>query len=351
MSSAGFEWSDAEARSARRVWGSVNRLLVVTVVVLLVLLLAAFSVSANSSGTLSGADVGFSNGFPNRNPKIFGAELDASKAGSATWYRGDVVNLRQADAVVPQVKARGLKMLAILGGSTPTVDVTTVRAIVSKYRSSARIGIDAVEVLNEPNLFGRDNAAQYLRLLKQLVPVIRRADPRMTIVIGALGPHGTESSSTSPYGYLKAMYRANHGHSLPGDAVSYHGYSYPNAPRCPLRGCPRNTFQQAPDIHALMAAHGDGSKRLWCTEAGTPTGTGAGAQTNETQAAWVTQYLSIWPRFGDWTGPFFYYQVRNRGSDPANVEHNFGLLDSSFKVKRTGDGTPTAYERFRQALK
>jgi hypothetical protein len=192
---------------------------------------------------------------------------------------------------------------------------------------------------------------QYLRLIKRIVPVIRRVDPKMTVVVGALGPHGTESSATSPYGYLKALYRANHGRSLPGDAISYHGYSYPSAPNCGRLACPRNTFQQAPDIHSLMVSHGDGAKKLWCTEAGTPTGIGQDAQTNATQAAWVTQYLSIWPRFGDWTGPFFYYQVRNVGSDPANVEHNFGLLDQDFNVKRPGDGTPSAYARFQQALK
>ena len=180
--------------------------------------------------------------------------------------------------------------------------------------------------------------------------MIRRADPKMTVVVGALGPHGTESSATSPYGYLKALYRANHGRSLPGDAISYHGYSYPSAPNCGRLACPRNTFQQAPDIHSLMVSHGDGAKKLWCTEAGTPTGIGQDAQTNTTQAAWVTQYLSIWPRFGDWTGPFFYYQVRNVGSDPANVEHNFGLLDSSSRSNARATG-PSAYARFQQALK
>jgi hypothetical protein len=328
-----------------------GRLGVAAIVTVLVLLTGAFPTAADSSPMLSRQDAGFANGAPNRDPKIFGAELDATKAAGATWYRGDLVSVHQADAIVPQVKARGLKMLAILGGSSAFVNVPTVTAIVTKYKSTGPMGIDAVELLNEPNLFGRDTAAQYLGLIKRLVPVIRRIDPHMTIVIGALGPYGTEASKSSPYGYLKAMYRANHGRSLPGDAVSFHGYSYPSAPNCGRLACPRNTFQQAPDIHSLMASHGDGAKKLWCTEAGTPTGTGEGAQTNSTQAAWVTQYLSIWPRFGDWTGPFFYYQVRNLGTDRANVEQNFGLLDQDLRAKRTGDGTPSAYANFQQALR
>ena len=307
--------------------------------------------AAASPDLLRRSKAGFANGFPNGDRAIFNSELAASKAAGATWYRGDVVSLRHAAVVVPAVKAAGLKMLAILGGSNPTVDEETVRAVVSTYPSGEADGIDAVEILNEPNVVGRDTPTQYLALLKRIVPVIRSVDRHMPIVIGALAAHGTEFSSTSPYGYLAAMYRANHGHKLPGDAISYHGYSYPYAPNCSRLTCPANTFQQAPDIHALMAAHGDGGKKLWCTEAGTPTGVGPDAQTAAVQADWVTQYLSIWARFGSWTGPFFYHQVRDIGADRSNPEDNFGLLDENFRVKKTDDGQPSAYTRFRDGLR
>ena len=83
-----------------------GRLGIAAIVTVLVLLTGAFPTAADSSPMLSRQDAGFANGAPNRDPKIFGAELDATKAAGATWYRGDLVSVHQADAIVPQVKAR-----------------------------------------------------------------------------------------------------------------------------------------------------------------------------------------------------------------------------------------------------
>ena len=55
------------------------------------------------------------------------------------------------------------------------------------------------------------------------------------------------------------------------------------------------------DIHSLMKANGDGAKKLWITECGTPT---VGAVSHEQQNALMTQNMRQW-RGVPFGGPMF----------------------------------------------
>jgi hypothetical protein len=62
----------------------------------------------------------------------------------------------------------------------------------------------------------------------------------------------------------------------------------------------------------------------------------------DTQAQYVAPYISTWKSW-PFTGPFFYYSLRDLGTNLANAEDNFGLLHCDRSQK-------PAYAAFKQAI-
>ncbi len=102
-----------------------------------------------------------------------------------------------------------------------------------------------------------------------------------------------------------------------------------------------------------MVRAGDGAKKIWATEVGAPTGTAPGDSVTEAmQVRIVDEFLDGWNgwvnfrypddergsvAFDTFTGPFFWYQIRDQGTDPADREQNFGLLRrTARRSPRTG---------------
>ena len=106
-------------------------------------------------------------------------------------------------------------------------------------------------------------------------------------------------------------------------AVAHHPYT--GMPYSPDTHAAWNPFQQTAELHKLMTFLGDGNKRVWGTEAGAWTGTSTHAVSEAQQAEYVHEYLQGWK---DWSfaGPFFYYSLRDLGTDLGDREDNFGLL-------------------------
>jgi hypothetical protein len=290
-----------------------------------------------------GADIGLANGGPNGDPTIFARELDASKATGAHWYRGDVTSVGEADYVVSMTRPRGLKVLAVLGGSSKWLNPALCSAIPAKYGPSHGGGIDAVELLNEPDLpfgaWGALSPGQYLDQVRSCVSAVRAADPAMPIVVGAV----SMAAPGGPLQWFANLYAANGGGALPGDAVSWHPYldwAGFNAP---------GQWTWTANLHALMALHGDGNKQVWATETGAPT-SGFHSVDLGTQASIAGQIVAHWHQFGSYAGALFFYQVRDHpaagglaASDPASRDQNYGLLYSNFTPK-------PAYAAFAQAI-
>jgi hypothetical protein len=77
-----------------------------------------------------------------------------------------------------------------------------------------------------------------------------------------------------------------------------------------------------------MIANGDAAKKIWGTEAGIPTGAAAGSSvTPAQQAQMVVDYFNGWNvTYRAWTGPLFWFQVRDSGANPSVIEQNLGLV-------------------------
>jgi hypothetical protein len=195
-------------------------------------------------------------------------------------------------------------------------------------RHFAPMGVNVWEIWNEPNLAQfwspRPDVAAYTRLLVGAHDAIKAVDPSATVLTGGLSPavDAGDGSTISPISFVRGMYGA--GAKDKFDAVGIHPYSFPFMPMDPTT-TGWNTFIRMPLVHDIMAAQGDGAKKIWMTEFGAPTGTNRDAVTEAKQAQIITEaYRAIrqWP----WAGPLFWYAPRDSGTDPANRDENFGIL-------------------------
>ena len=274
------------------------------------------------------------------------------KGRYSAWY------VERIDSFVAEARARGIEVIATLW-STPcwasTAPEDAKRGCsgawwdreVSRYapRDAAdyadaaawvarRWGsrLAALEVWNEPNipahrfLIADDNARAYAALLKGAYPRIKEAAPGLPVLGGAL--------AYSDERFLERLYELGAKGSF--DGLSLHPYNEWRDPDDPWKPEWRMyTFLTGvPAMHAVLRAHGDGDKALWLTELGfSSCGDGDRWCVNERQQAeYVADSLRI---VRDW--PFVraatIYNLRNKGSDPRDREHQFGMLHQDFTPK------------------
>ena len=142
----------------------------------------------------------------------------------------------------------------------------------------------------------------------------------------------------APVQFLSQIY-ANGGRGF-FDAFAHHPYSFPCSP---LTEASWNAFTQTRDLHTVMVQNGDGGKKIWGTEAGAPTATDVGtctpgnvgrSVTEATQSQYLADYFKGW--YGDYasfTGPLFWFQIRDNGTNPSYSDDHFGLLRWDFSAK------------------
>jgi hypothetical protein len=194
------------------------------------------------------------------------------------------------------------------------------------------------------------DVAHYTAILQRAYVEFKAADPVATVIAGGTSPapDAADGTDMAPVTFLKGIY-ANGGRGF-FDAVGHHPYSFP----CnPLTDASWNAFTQTRSLHDVMVANADGGKKIWATEAGAPTannvnhGCDAGPNVSLTeaqQAQWVTDYLKGWTqKFGSFTGPFIWFQIRDNGTNPSYPDDHFGLLRRDFSPK-------PAYQRLAQLL-
>lgn len=314
---------------------------------------------APAGAITSGSRVGFATSYlPLWQPDAdLARDFDAVAGTGAKWVRISFPwstvqasgptswNWAPIDRAVQAARARGMQVLAnpsytpewarpgTSSDKYPPANnadyATFVRAAVARYGPQ---GIKAWEIWNEPNVSSfwmpKPDAAAYVRLLRAGYDAVKAVDPLAQVISAGVAHSGGTLDTTSadglrisPYRFVNQMYAA--GAKGAFDALGLHPYAaFPYAPSADLSW---NTFQQADDIHALMTSMGDGGLKIWATEAGYHTAQHPDGVTEAQQAEYAVQYLDLWD---DWafTGPFFLYMPRDRGTDMAATEENFGLL-------------------------
>jgi hypothetical protein len=279
-------------------------------------------------------------------------ELSLDHAAGAKWIRIDI-NWAQVqpngpqsydwsaiDSTIRGAEADGTNVLGVLvyspAWARPAGTLMTSAPNAAEYGTFARaaaahygpMGVHAYEIWNEENTTAGWTPAPaplvYADLLKAAYPAIHAADPSATVITGGLSPATTTQTSYSPTDFLRSIYAAGAGGDF--DAVGAHPYCWPAQP-----GDPRTwsawyqMYGTSVSLRSVMVANGDGSKRIWATEFGAPTGGPAGTFVTEAQQAQaVTTAYQLWSTYS-WAGPLFVFQGRDQGTDTSSYYNFFGL--------------------------
>ena len=250
------------------------------------------------------------------------------------------------DRIVAQAEARGMQVLALLTytpnwarppdttSHAPPLQVGDfagfARAAAARY---APRGVHNWEIWNEPNISDfwspRPDVDAYGALFLAAAAAIRDVDGDATVITGGLtrGTDTADGRRVSQSTFLDGLYR--NGAARAADAIAIHPYSFPALPTDPnvVGG-----FADLPQLHAQTQREGDPDKKIWVTEFGAPTGTAADAMSERDQAATLLESLRM-AQDWDWAGPLIFYELRDSGTDPADLEDNFGVVRADLSPK------------------
>ena len=283
-------------------------------------------------------------------------ELDAVAKTGARWFRVQIdwsviepvkgqYDWGYVDRTIDAARAHNLKVLGLIAytgawarppGSffsafpnDPADYGDFAAAVVSRYGDR----VSHWELWNEPNLplfsgFTVSNGARYTELLKAAYPAIKRVQPNSTVVSAGLSRLLGEDS---PPAFMAQMYAA--GAQGFFDAAAAHPYVFPAG----LAGDTDNGWSDVGRMHDVMAANGDGGKKIWMTELGAPTSAPSAQGVSQSeQTRQILDVLSAAAGTG-YSGPAFIFSIRDTdSSNPNNLEANCGaLLTTDWQPKAT----------------
>ena len=272
------------------------------------------------------------------------------------------------DRLVQTVQAEGMQLIGIIdsppiwaGDAVPPVSgcplvppfkldayATFAAEVAQRYTSSA---LSVLEIENSPNLTGAwptPDPCAYTYLLKHTYSAIKAVDPGILVLNGGVGGTRNNNGNIAGSAWMSALYAKGAKGSF--DALSFHPYSYPCSPS---EGCTGRTWDDLPKVRQTMVANGDSAKKIWITEFGSPTGgvPSDGHVTEARQSSIMVDAMKQWIAVA-WHGPFFVFEFRDFGTEPADKSDWFGLVSNDYKHKKpayfayqyeaTGKGVPPA---------
>lgn len=135
----------------------------------------------------------------------------------------------------------------------------------------AALGVDAIEVHNEPNLAlewpAGPNAWQYTQMLRVAYTEIKAVAPQIIVVSGGLAPTITTADRAAISDLEYAAEMLDNGAAQWFDAFGYHPYGY-NQPPEAEPSYDTLTFRRTELIRALFEERGIYDKQIWLTEFG-----------------------------------------------------------------------------------
>ena len=147
------------------------------------------------------------------------------------------------------------------------------------FRSSVRqraaelaaLGVDAIEVHNEPNLANEwphgPNAWEYTQMLRVAYTQIKAVAPQIIVVSGGLAPTITTADRRAISDLEFAAEMLDNGAAQWFDAFGYHPYGY-NQPPEVAPSADTLTFRRVELIRQLFEERGIYDKQIWLTEFG-----------------------------------------------------------------------------------
>ncbi len=256
------------------------------------------------------------------------------KQGAYDWSR--------VDRVVKSAKMHGFAVLGILTtipqwlrpvgtdwrhGPTSTAQRSHFAAFASIAAQRYVKEVRAWEIWNEPNCeqfwAPKPDALDYAALLAPTYSAIKEVSNATVLTGGTCG--ATSPKDIPTVTWFSELYNKGANHSF--DAAAMH--PYPDTGNV-ISG----EMAAAATVRALMDKNGDGQKKLWGTEFGTPTG-GSDSMTEIGQASSLRSAYAYWASIPN-TGPLFTYTLRDTDDGPKR-EDRFGLLRANGSAKPAFD--------------
>lgn len=285
-------------------------------------------------------------------------ELDAVAKTGASWIRLLVdwsavertkgqYDWGYVDNMVNTAASHGLRVLGVIGytplwvrpqgaqmlfPTSPPRDLAAWSGFVTAAAQRYAGRINAWEVWNEPNLtqfmgFIGDRPQHYVDIIKAAYPAIKSAAPGATVVAAGLSP---SDGPDSPPRFMQKLYDAGIGGFF--DAAAAHPYVFPGG----MAADSQHGWSDVARLHDVLAAHGDGGKKIWLTELGAATSVDGDGVSQQEQAKQITDILGA-AAATPYVGPAFIYSVRDINSaNTGDRESCFGaLLTSDWQPKYT----------------
>jgi polysaccharide biosynthesis protein PslG len=251
------------------------------------------------------------------------------------------------DEMVQDARGDGLDILGLLGynNSAQTagvVDYTVpdiglwknyVASVVTHYKGQ----IHAWEVWNEPDVpyFWNGSVADYVNLLRETYTTIKSIDPTATVMNGAC--------SNLDLNWFNDF--LNQGGAQYTDVLAFHPYA--------MKSSIDNGQYQTLDLAHFRDIQARTGKPWWFTEIGwssAPDGPdyGGGVGSEQAQASYmIRQYVMSLDFQGLNVEHIFWYNFHDDGTDPGNVENNYGLIQNDWHTPKF---TYTAYQQMTSHL-
>jgi hypothetical protein len=225
-----------------------------------------------------------------------------------------------------------------LVGQTPSNCVRTGRPAPEFYDEMADFAaaaarryeeIAAIEVWNEPNLGkywgGTPEPDLYAEMFKTVEEALGRADPRLPVLFGTLGPHAESDENTvAAAAFLQQGYDL--GAVQQSDGISTH--PYPGS--LPGEDHAAGVAKRLGDLWEVMMLERDTERPLWITETGVSTVGDRGFSGEEQAQALIAIYDLI--RRVPQVQTLIYHRFRDADGDNV-LEPGYGSVDRDLSPK------------------
>jgi hypothetical protein len=273
-----------------------------------------------------------------------------------------VFDWTRLDQLVTEAHAFGFKILAVLNrtadfarpegtpewyppmGKGPlTAYSAFVRQVALRYTEPGHVRIHAVEIWNEQNnpyaWAGSMKIDVYKAILRRAWIEMKAVNKATQVITGGLAPGRLYLWSVAPRTFVKRLYAV--GGKPWFDAIGMHPYTFPALASDRLFtgwAAMTRSADGEPSIRATMKANGDGAKKIWSTEFGSPVSLVGEAR----QAEIATDAVQLWRRYA-WAGPFMYMAYSDQPGR-GGWHESMGLLHADFTPR-------PSYAAYRSAIR
>ena len=167
------------------------------------------------------------------------------------------------------------------------------------------------------------SADDYVAFARGVYPAIKASNPDAVVLSGGITTLGLS------HGWMERFFAL--GGAAFVDGLSLHPYNFDQG----TAHTPEAAIAEIDRVNVLAASAGR-MLPIYVTELGYPTFTGRGGVSRDTAAAYLARFMLL-ASTRSYVAGVWWYGLRDQGTDPANKEHNFGVLDAALRTKPAGE--------------